>query len=310
MPNTTVKNILILSIIIIPFLFSGCSIKSMALNGVGDALSGGGTTFTSDNDPDLIKDALPFALKMYESVLDGVPEHKPLTLATAKTFAMYAYAFLQIEAERIDKEDFEKAKTLRLRAKKLYLRGRDYALRGLELNHFGFKEALNKDYKAAIANTNKDDVGLLYWCGASWVAALTTDKSDFQLLTDSAIGAAMIQRVLELDESFDDGSAHEFFISWDGSRSEAMGGSEKRAREHFARVIELSKGKKAGTYISLATSVCINRQNSAEFIDLLNKALAIDVDKYPENRLTNIIMQKRAKWLLDNIDDFFLGEEQ
>ena len=86
-------------------------------------------------------------------------------------------------------------------------------------------------------------------------------------------------------------------------------GSEKRAREHFARAIELSKGKKAGTYISLATSVCISKQNREEFINLLNQAITVDIDKYPENRLANIIMQKRAKWLLDNIDDFFLEGE-
>lgn len=293
---------------IFSLVFTGCSINSMVLNGVGDALSSGGTVFTSDDDPDLIKDALPFALKMYESVLDGVPEHKQLTLATARTFAMYSYAFLQIEAEKIDKEDFDKSKYLKARAKVLYLRGRDYALRGLELNHFGFKEQLKKDYKAAVAITNKDDVGLLYWCGASWVAAFTVDKGDVQLMAEMPVGAAMIQRVLELDEGFDEGSAHEFFISYDGSRSEAMGGSEKKAREHFARAIELSKGKKAGTYISLATSVCIGKQDKKEFESLLIQALAVDVNKYPENRLANIIMQRRAKWLLDNIDDFFLGE--
>jgi len=303
------KKIYFLSVLIaFSVVSNGCSIKAIALNGVGDALSGGGTVFTSDNDPDLVKDSLPFALKLYESVLDGVPEHKGLILSTAKAFTMYAYAFLQMEADTIDKQDYEKAKYLRARALKMYLRGRDYALKGLELNHPGFNELLKKDYKAALALANKEDVPLLYWAGSSWVAALTTDKGNLQLVTESTIGAALVGRVLELDETFDDGAAHDFFISWDGGRSEAMGGSEKRAREHFNKAIEINKGRKVSTYLSLA-AISQGKQDLKEFKELMAKALAIDVDKYPENRLSNIIFQRRAQFMLDNINDYFLIEE-
>ena len=287
---------------------NGCSIKAFALNSVGDALSGGGNVFTSDNDPDLVGDALPFSLKLYESVLDGVPEHKGLILSTAKAFTMYAYAFLQMEADTIDKQDYEKAKYLRARAFKLYLRGRDYALKGLELNHPGFNELLKKDYKAAIALTNKEDVPLLYWAGSSWVAALTTDKGNMQMVQESTIGAALVGRVLELDDTFDEGSAHDFFISWDGSRSESMGGSEKRAREHFNKAIEINKGRKVSTYLSLA-AISQGKQDLKEFKELVDKALSIDVDKYPESRLSNIIFQRRAQFMLDNINDYFLIDE-
>jgi predicted anti-sigma-YlaC factor YlaD len=308
MKNQTLNILIFLCAIML--LGSGCSIKSIALNGVGDALSGGGSVFTSDNDPELIKDALPFALKMYESVLDGAPEHKPLILSTSKSFCMYAYAFLQMEAEKENADNYPKAQELRARAKNLFLRSRDYALKGLELNHPGFRELLKKDVKAALAMTNKEDTGLLYWCGAAWVAALTTDKSDVQLMVDMQTGGEMVGRVLELDEKFGDGSAHGFFISYDGGRSPAMGGSEKRAREHFARAVELSQGKDCSPYLSLAMSVSVTNQNAAEFKELLAKALAIDADKYPENRLANIIYQRRARWLLEHIGDYFLSEEK
>ncbi|MEI6845487.1 MAG: TRAP transporter TatT component family protein [Candidatus Firestonebacteria bacterium] len=304
------KKLYFLSVLIAFSLISnGCSLKAIALNSVGDALSGGGTVYTSDNDPDLVKESLPFALKLYESVLDGVPEHKGLVLSTAKAFTMYAYAFLQMEADTIDKQDYEKAKFLRARAFKLYLRGRDYALKGLELNHPGFNELLRKDLKAALALTNKEDVALLYWAGSSWVAALTTDKGNLQMVSESTLGAALVGRVLELDETFDDGSAHDFFISWEGGRSEAMGGSEKRAREHFAKAITINKGKKVSTYLSLA-AIAQGKQDLKEFKELLAEALAIDTDKYPENRLSNIIFQRRAQFMLDNINDFFLIEEK
>jgi TRAP transporter T-component len=41
---------------------------------------------------------------------------------------------------------------------------------------------------------------------------------------------------------------------------------------------------------------------------MLQKALAIDVDAHPELRLSNTIMQRRAKWLLARKDDFILPE--
>ncbi len=302
------KGLLLVILLVLVVFSNGCSLKAIALNSVGDALSGTGTVFTSDNDPDLVKEALPFALKMYESVLDGVPEHKGLVLSTAKAFTMYAYAFLQMEADTIDKQDYEKAKFLRARAFKLYIRGRDYALKGLELNHPGFNELLRKDLKAALALTNKEDVPLLYWAGSSWVAALTTDKGNFQMVTESPIGAALVGRVLELDEAFDEGSAHDFFISWEGGRSESMGGSEKRAREHFSKAIEINKGKKVSTYLSLA-AIAQGKQDIKEFKELVGKALAINTDEYPESRLANIIFQRRAKFMLDNINDFFLLED-
>ena len=53
----------------------------------------------------------------------------------------------------------------------------------------------------------------------------------------------------------------------------------------------------------MAESVCINENNRKEFEALLNQALAVDVDKAPEQRLANMIMQRRARWLLSRIDD-------
>ena len=51
-------------------LTTGCStIKKVAINKMGDALAEGGTTFTSDDDPELVKAAIPFSLKLMESLL-------------------------------------------------------------------------------------------------------------------------------------------------------------------------------------------------------------------------------------------------
>ena len=73
--------------------------------------------------------------------------------------------------------------------------------------------------------------------------------------------AALVERALELDEAWDDGTLHEFFIAYDGGRPAAMGGSAVRAREHFARAVELSGGLRASPYVTLAETVAVAEQN-------------------------------------------------
>ena len=77
-------------------------------------------------------------------------------------------------------------------------------------------------------------------------------------------------------------------------------------RRHFDRAIEISKGKRAGTYVSFAENASVPAQNVAEFKVMLEKALAIDVDADPANRLANILAQRRARWLLSHINKLFL----
>src|SRR5215468_11098164 len=136
-------------------VLAGCSIKQMAVDVVADSVAEGGGTYASDDDPELIREALPFGLKTYESLLAASPDHMGLLLATAKGFVSYAY-MLQQEADRLDESDLARARAERQRASKLYLRGRDYALRALEVSHPGFRTNLQHDLAATLAQTTKD----------------------------------------------------------------------------------------------------------------------------------------------------------
>lgn len=287
---------------------AGC-VKQLALNAVADALSSNGGVFASDDDPELIRDAVPFGLKTFEGILVELPEHKGLLLATASGFAQYAYAFVILEADRIEATDLARSRELRLRARKLFLRGRDYALRGLEIDHPGITKALLQKPETALAEVTVDDIGLLYWAGVSWAAALMACKDDLNLVAELPISGALVGRVLALDETWDQGAAHEFMISYEGSRSEAMGGSPKRAREHYQKAMQLSGGKRASVPLALAEAVCVREQNVAEFRKLLDATLAVDPDAVPAQRLVNTLARRRALWLKDKIADLFLDAE-
>jgi predicted anti-sigma-YlaC factor YlaD len=194
---------------------------------------------------------------------------------------------------------------MRTRAKKLYLRAREYGLRGFEVEFPGFREGLKKDPDATLARVTKKQVPLLYWTAASWGAAFAIDITDAQLAVDQPIIEKMMRRALALDESWGQGSIHDFFISWEAGHASA-GGSYDKAREHYKRSQELSAGQRISPFVSLAESVSQAQQNRKEFEALLNEAVQFDVEKSaPEQRLANVIAQRRANWLLSRIDELF-----
>src|SRR3954464_15204035 len=165
--------------------FTGCaSIKHTAVDKLGDALAGGGTTFSSDDDPQLIAAATPFSLKLLESLLAERPQHRGLLLAAASGFTQYAFAFVQQDADEIAEKDFAAGTAMRVRARRLYLRARDYGLRGLDVAHAGFSQKLRADPRGAVRVATKEDVPLLYWTAASWGAAISLSKDNADLIAD------------------------------------------------------------------------------------------------------------------------------
>lgn len=298
--------------IIVLLSFANCSIKEMAVKSVADMLgSGGGTVFTGEEDPKLLGDALPFALKLYESLLESAPDHRPLLLATGQAFVLYAYAYVQSPALMLPEEEIELQLSELARAKKLYLRARRYTLRALELRHPGLRDSLfAQEWDGDLDFTDEEDVPYLYWVGMAWLGALTTDFFDMELLVTMPRAVALVTRILDLNEDYDNGAVHEFLATFYGSIPREMGGGEEKAREHYTRAVDLSGGAKASTYLALATTVSVANQDVKEFRELLEKALAVDVDAVPEYRLMNILAQQKAQWLLEHIEDFFLILEE
>jgi predicted anti-sigma-YlaC factor YlaD len=296
----------VLALVALVGVTSACSVKTIAVNKIGDALaSGSSSSFARDDDPELVRDAIPFALKTIESLIDQSPKHRGLLLAASSGFTQYGYAFIQQEADFTEAQDLERATLMRVRAKKLYLRAVEYGLRGLEVDMPGFRDRLFKEPDAALAKTTKKHVPLLYWTGAAWAAAFAVDVTDSDLSIRQSGIEKMMRRALALDEAWEKGSLHDFFISWEAGHASA-GGSVPKARQHFARSKELSRGLRLGPFVSLAESVSLTENNKKEFESLLKEALEIDINKDVDARLANVISQRRAKWLLGRIEDLFV----
>ena len=294
-------------VVVVPLaalLTTGCSIKRVAINSLANTLSGSGDTFAADDDPELIRAAVPFALKTYELLLASTPKHPGLLLASCSGFTQYAYAFVQTDADLLGADQIQTAAALRERAVKLYLRGRDYCLRALELRHRGIGSQLMRAPEEALASATADEVPLLYWTGAAWGAAISLGLDRPELVADFPAVRALMDRALALDEGYAHGALHEVMITID-SVPEAMGGSVARARAHFERAVALQKGLSAGPYVAFALGVAVPGQDRAQFERLLNLALAIDPEGDRSNRLANLITQRRARRLLEKADELF-----
>jgi predicted anti-sigma-YlaC factor YlaD len=285
-------------------LCTGC-IRKFAINKLGDALAGSGTVFASDDDPELIASAAPFSLKLMESLLAETPNHTGLLLAASRGFTQYAFAFVQAHAEEIESDNFDESSQQQARARRLYLRARDYGLRGIETRHRGFREAFGKNSKA-VSQANRADVALLYWTAASWGAAIAISKDRPELIAEQPMVEALIDRAFELDASFESGAIHGFLISYEPSRAGGEGDPYVRSRSHFDQAVRLSGGQLASPYIALAETVAQKIQDRQEFESLLQRALAIDINAKPEWKLENLVMQRRAHWLLSRMDELFV----
>lgn len=287
---------------------AGCSMRRFAVNRIGDALAAGGSTFESDEDLELVGDALPFGLKLIESLLAESPRHRGLLLAACRGFTLYAYAYVHQEADRIAPEDVERAAQLRERARKLYERARGYGLRALDLAYPGLSQRLEQDPARALARVQRRDVPLLYWNAAALGLAISAARSDAALLARLPEVEALIERALALEESWQEGSLHEFQLIFAASRPGAPPDFE-RIRRHFERARQLSRGERASVFVAYAEAVSVRRQNRKEFRELLERALAVDPDRRPQYRLANLLAQRRARWLLARADELFLEEE-
>lgn len=270
---------------------------------MADALTSTASAFTRDTDPEFVRQAAPSTLKMIEMLLEESPGHAGLLMTACSGFTQYAYAFLQSDADAADPASAT-AKELKARGAAMYDRARGYCLRGLAARHPDVARGLEGNAAAALAAMTPADVPALYWTGVSWGGALALSENPLARIAEVATVRKLFGRALQLDDSWEAGSLHEAMIAVEGLPL-LLGGSPVRAREHFDRAVALAHGESAFAYVTMATAVAQPAKDRREFERLLRAALAVDVSKRPPLRLANLIAQKRARFLLAQVDRLF-----
>ena len=277
----------------------------MAIDTLGDALASGGSVYEADADAVLVGDALPFSLKLLDSLIAESPRHRGLLVAGSRAYLLYAYGYVGFEADRVARQDVDRAKPVRDRTRDLALRSHGYALRGLELRHPGLAAGVAADADAALrAVTDARDVDLLYVAAASLAVAIGNAKADAALLARLPEVDALLARALALDEAWNDGALHELAVSWQAARP---GFGDRRAIDvHYERALALSRGTRAALFVAYAEAVAVRDQDRKLFDSLVARALAVDAEARPQERLQDALAKARARWLAGQADHLFV----
>ena len=312
----------LLLLLLIFSLISCASIKKSAMRSVSDMLtsSDGGSAFTSDDDPRLIAESLPLALKLHEILLEQDPQNAALAAATGRNYIMYSGAFVQMPADRLEDDYWEEAEFGRKRAKKLYLRGRNYLFNSLELSHKGFRDALeSKIPDTALAMLTEEDALTAYWAGLGWLGMASADPLDLDVLASLDKAVMLLYRSLELDSA--NAGLHDAMIQINTKQLEAVlaamrtnspataafmdsyyanagvaNDSKYRIMHHYKKALS-ADGTNPSPHVTMARAVAIKEQDPGSFRRYLNLALDINPDDNPENRLMIILYQEQAQWL-------------
>lgn len=306
--NTGKKNITrALTATALSLVLAGCSVKNFAIKEIASSLAeGSGSAFAQEADIEFAGQAIPFSLKLVESLLAAQPDNPDLLLAASSGFTQYAKGWVEQPADFEAEDDFFAAQVQYKRAVAFYLRAFEYGLSGLEATHPGFRAGFQSDPMATVNRLGAGDVELAYWTAAALGSAISHSRTDPELLAQLPAVNALADRALALEPNWGWGAIHELMITLKAAGTGDPDAIREAVTGHFHEAVRISGGASASAYVNLAEAVSIQDQDRAGYERLLGQALAIDADANPENRLAILIAQQRAEWLLGRVDDLFL----
>jgi hypothetical protein len=232
---------------------------------------------------------------------------------------MYANAFVQAPADRQRFSDPAAYASGREEARTDYLKGQAILDHGLELRFPGISQAISADatqtdpskmaLKAYLPQIKASDTELIYWDVAATLSAFALQPTDVNLSMKIRPLTALIKQVYQVNPNYNDGTLDDFFIIFNSAVPAVLGGDPKAVPENFKNAVDKSQGKLAGPYVDYAESWCIPQGDTEGFKVNIKKALAIDVNQDPGNKLMNLISQEKAQWLWDNANNLFINWE-
>ena len=290
---STFPRLSIAGFILSVLLLAGCSTGKMVVRGSQTIMDSGIEAMNSETDLQLARAAMPANLKLMEGMLLEDPDNIELLLYTTQGFYGYSYGFIETEDST--------------RAGDLYRRCYGYARRAYSLHGFNSdpETATPDNLRAAVATAGKEDVPVLFWsasCLGKWIDMNRDNIAGIAGLSNVAI---LMQRVIELDDTYYYGAAHLFFGVYYGGRAPMLGGDFALAEQHFQRAAEINDDKLL--LVNLLQAEFLDRQqlNQAAFHQRLLGIIEAPDDLYPQMALINAISKYKAALLLENEDDWF-----
>jgi hypothetical protein len=268
-------------------------VQKLAVRSMSGILDNSMAALYQETDLALAEAALASDLKLLEGLIKTDPCNKKLLLMASQGFAAYALGF-------VEGEDHE-------RAKLLYQRGKFYGLQILSQDKI-FKKAIAgsvENLKQALSQLAAGDVAALFWTANNWASWINLNFNNPEALVELPKVQLLMERVLELDESYFFGGAHLFFGTIYAVRPPILGGDMGKARFHFERCFVFSQNKFLLPYVYYAKHYLVRQLDEAAFVTMLTNVITTPDDILPGQELPNAMAKKMAQKLLDNKEEFF-----
>lgn len=270
-------------------LLSGCStLVSSKVQKFGQDFS---SAILENDDPVMVQQALPAYLLLLDGLIKNQPQNMTLLDAAAKLNTAYASAFVQ---------EVPRSQSLNNKALK-------YAVDAVCLH----KKSLCQLQKAPIdelapslALASKKDVAVLFTLGSVWAAWIQQHSDDWNAIADLARVKMIMNRVIELDESYQQGEAHLYLGVLATLLSPALGGQPEVGKQHFEKALLISQQQNLIVKVYYAKYYARGIFDRELHDKLLNEVLSAN-PRATQFTLSNILAQQQAKTLLQSADDYF-----
>lgn len=263
--------------------------------------------FEQESDLELAESAMASNLKILEAMLVGDPENEDLLLFTAKAFGGYTNGFVEDQAHRFEGQDPDLARYHRLRAKALYLRGRDFALRVVRARNEGkdpFEQKL-PEFKKWLKARDKEWVPPLFWTTLNWGGAINADRQDMGQFAKMGHVVAVMEWITKKDPKFFNGGAYLFLGTYYGGVPAIYGNQRDKAKKYFGKLEKLTKGRHLMGKVFQAQYSAVQHGDRELFHKLCTEVVQADLNIWPEQKLINALAKRRAARLLKREDRYF-----
>lgn len=270
-------------------LVSGCG---SLLSGMAGDLAGNLSAAIIDNDdPKVVETGAPAYLLMMDAVVRQSGDDANLLMAAASLNSAYAGAFIK-----------EPARKRSMTQKAMNYGQQALCVRDKSLCHV--QEMDIATFRSHLDQFGKGDLPLLFNLGTVWAGWVQARSEDWNAVADLPRIQALMERVLALDEKYQEGAAHLYLGGLETLLPPALGGRQEEGRAHLERAIELSGGHNLMAKVVLARQYARARYDRDLHDRLLNDVVAADTHA-PGWTLANCLAQEEARTLLKSADDYF-----
>ncbi len=279
-------------LIITSLLVTACSMDQMLVRSSVPMIEGGVEALNHETDLDLAEDSIPANLNMLQGMIKIDPQNALLHTYAAQAYYGLAYGF---------NEDTQPG-----RASKFYQRGMKHGIEALQIN--GAKNLLNStiaEFDKQVSAMRKDDVAAMFWTASCWAKWIDMHRDDPEAIAQLPRATALMQRVIDLEETFYYGGAHMYFGVYYGSRAPTIGGDYNKSKQHFDRAREITNGKLLIPDLLQAQYLARQQFDQDDFHKRLSAIINAPDDLMPELGLQNQIAKRKAALLLKKEKQWF-----